>query len=76
MKKIMPVAKEYERVKMDRCNLTVKEKELKTQLLSLIKESGVKPLADGSIRLCADGISITVTPRDELVKVKDELDNE
>ena len=72
MKKIKPVARRYKAAQKVRIEALKKETELKAQLLSLIKDSNPTHLEDGSIKFQCDGMLITVTPRDELIKVKDE----
>jgi hypothetical protein len=70
MKKIKPVARKYKAAQKARLEALAQEVKLKGELLGLIRESGVKPMDDGTIRFQCDGLLITATPRDELVKVK------
>lgn len=76
LKKIKPVAKKYEAAKRRRMAAGEEESELKQQLLALVKEANLSRLPDGTIRFKVDHMTITVTPRDELVKVKDEDEDE
>jgi tRNA1(Val) A37 N6-methylase TrmN6 len=69
--KIIPVAKKYRLAVRRRMKVQEEEVALKTELLELVKESKAVRLADGSIRFRCEDMTITVTPRDELVKVKD-----
>ena len=71
IQEIVDLAEEYEDVKQGRINILEKEKELKHKLLEMIKDSGIKPLEDGVIRFKHDGFMISITPRDELIKVKE-----
>ena len=40
----------------------------------MVKDAGLKRLDDGTIRFKVDGMLITVTPRDELIRVKEDDD--
>ena len=75
-KAILAKAKEYKRFSAKRQEILAEEVSAKKELLELIHESGVKPLEDGKIRFTSDGFTITVTPRDELVRVKEAGDEE
>ena len=55
-----------------RVEALAEEVKAKQEILSLVKDAHLSRLADGSIKFKCDGMVITVTPRDELVKVKDE----
>ena len=76
VKKIKPVAKKYEAAKRARMAAGEEEAELKERLLELVHEAKLSRLEDGTIRFKVDGMLITVTPRDELIKVKDETGDE
>jgi len=71
---IKPVARRYRAALRARLDALEEETAAKQELLSLIKASNPSRLPDGSIRFRCDGYLISVTPRDELVKVKDEED--
>lgn len=75
-KEIIKQARIYKKAQAERCEALAEEVESKQKLLSLIKEAGLKPLEDGVIRFRLDGFTITVKPRDELVKVKDDSEDE
>jgi hypothetical protein len=75
-KEIVETAKRYKKAVVKRMAAEQIEVEEKQRLLALIKESNAQRLEDGKIRLQADGFLITVTPRDELIRVKDENNEE
>jgi hypothetical protein len=75
-KKIIAVAKRYKTALAERMAALVEEKAEKQKLLALVKEADLQPLEDGSIRFRVDGMTISITPRDELIKVKEDGDNE
>lgn len=74
-KKIKTVAKRYRAAQKARISALEKEIEEKELLLGLIREANLK-MIDGKIKFSIDGMTITVTPRDELVKVKEAEDSE
>lgn len=71
-KAIKPVAKKYRLIVKERLAAQAKEVELKTELLALVKDAHMQHLDDGTIQFRVDGMLITITPRDELIKVKDD----
>ena len=71
-KAILAIAKDYKKAVAARMRMGEKEVELKGKLLELIKKENLARLENGSIRFRLDGVIITVTPRDELIKVKEE----
>jgi hypothetical protein len=71
-KAILAIAKDYKKVVVARMRMGEKEVDLKGKLLELIKKENLARLENGSIRFRLDGMIITVTPRDELIKVKEE----
>ena len=75
IKKIISVAKRYRTAQTRRIEALGQEVTEKQNLLTLIKQANLKQV-DGKIRFRADGLIITVTPRDELVKIKDETDED
>ncbi len=70
MKEIKPAAQIYQKAKEARQRATDKEVDAKTKLLNLVKAAKLKPLEGGVIRFRCDGLLISITPRDELIKVK------
>lgn len=73
-KEIVACAKRYKRVMKKRVEYLAEEVEAKKQLLELIHEAGLQRLEDGKIRYTAEGMTITVEPRDDLIKVKSDDD--
>ena len=72
MEEIMPAAKLYQKAKVARIKATDREVKTKVALLSAVKKAKLGRLDDGSIRFRCDGMLISITPRDELVKVKED----
>ena len=72
IKEIIPAARTYQKAKVARMNATERETKAKVALLSLVKAAKLKPLDDGTIRFRCDGLLISITPRDELIKGKEE----
>lgn len=62
------IYKEYLRERQAALAEEVKHKKI---VLDLIKKAELQPLKDGVIRFTCDGVTISITPRDELVKVKE-----
>ena len=71
-KPIVEAARLYKKYQAIRLSALKKEVEQKNTVLSLVKDAKLQPLEGGKIRFKYDGVTISVTPRDELVKVKDE----
>lgn len=70
-KPIIEAAREYKEVQGERLTALSREKKLKQKVLGLVKEAKFQPLEGGVIKFECEGCTITVTPRDELVQVKD-----
>ena len=68
---IVECAKKYKAAQSKRVEYLNEEKAQKERLLSLIDDENLERLEDGRIRFTVDGYTITVTPRDELVQVKE-----
>lgn len=72
LKAIKPIARRYRAAMQTRVDALKEEVEAKQQILALVKDAHLSRLEDGTIKFRCDGMVITVTPRDELVKVKEE----
>lgn len=72
--KFAAVAREYKRHQAARLAAGSKEKTKKEELKSLIRDSKLTPLEDGIIRFRIEGLLIEMTPRDELITVKEEAE--
>lgn len=71
-KEIIRVARLYKTTLSKRIDLLAQEVEHKHKLLELINNAHLQRLPDGRIRFKVEGYTITVTPRDELVKIKED----
>jgi hypothetical protein len=74
-KQIIAIAKKYKAIQAKRISALEAECSEKQNLLTLIKQANLKQV-DGKIRFRVDGLIITVKPRDELVTVKEENEEE
>lgn len=72
MKEIVTVAKLYKKHMTIRQAALMKEIAKKQELLNLVKAAKLKPLEGGVIKFKVDGLTIKITPRDELVQVKED----
>ena len=75
-KQIVKVAKEYRAALRERVAALATEKDRKATLLALVKAAHLTPLEDGTIKFPIDGLTITIKPRDELVRVRDTDDED
>ena len=73
-KEIIRHARLYKMAQEKRVNALAEEVAEKKKLLELIEQEHLQRLEDGKIKFKLDGYTITVTPRDELVRIKE--DNE
>lgn len=73
-KKIKQLAHAYKKAQRARAEALAEEIKWKEKLLSEVKESKVTKNPDGSYKFKVDDVTISVTPRDELVRVKFEDD--
>ena len=71
-KAIIEAARIYKRFAAARQKALVKEVEQKAEVLRLVRAAKLQPLDGGKIKFKYDGVTISVTPRDELVKVIEE----
>jgi len=70
-KRIIAVARTYRQAQAERQEALKAEIEQKEKLLNLIHQAKLKPLDDGKIKFSVDTLTITVTPRDELIQVRE-----
>ena len=70
-KPIIQAARLYKKYQAARQAALVKEIEQKQVILELVKKAELQTLAGGKIKFEHDGVTVSVTPRDELVSVKD-----
>lgn len=70
-KPIIEAARLYKKLQAARQAALEKEVEQKHKVLELVRAANLQPLEGGKIRFEYDGYIISVTPRDELIKVKE-----
>jgi hypothetical protein len=70
VQEIVDVALEYRDCVTTRTGILKKEVELKAKISEMVHNAGFQPLKGGVIRFRHNGVLISVTPRDELIKVK------
>lgn len=70
-KPIIAAARLYKKLMGVRQKALAKEVVQKAEVLRLIKAAELQPLAGGKIKFEYDSVIISVTPRDELITVKD-----
>lgn len=75
-KAIVAAARVYKMRQKERLDALKKEIAEKQKVLALVKEAKLKPLESGIIRFTCEGFTISITPRDELIKVKEEAPQE
>jgi len=71
-KEIIKEARIYKKHESVRLQALDKELVSKNKVLELIKQAKLQPVDGGKIKFTYDGVTITVTPRDELLKVKED----
>jgi molybdenum cofactor biosynthesis enzyme len=75
-KPLKAAARKYKKASAERQAALAEEVEAKGKVLEIVKAAGIKPDADGVTKCHVDGMTIKVTPRDELVRVKLDDDEE
>ncbi len=70
-KEILAAARIYKEWMTQRVECLAKEKEYKQIVLELVHKADLQPLEGGKIKFEVDGTTITITPRDELVQIKE-----
>jgi hypothetical protein len=69
-KEIIKAAKAYKKAQAARIEALVTEVAEKENLLECIRKAKLQPSSDGSLKFSLEDVKISVTPRDELIKVK------
>ena len=69
---IVDAVREYKKHQSDRIASLKKELKWKDKVKKLILESDLKPLKDGRIKFTFSKVTVEVTPRDELITIKEE----
>lgn len=75
-KDILRIARKYKALQQERISALNAEITQKEKLLTVVRAAKIVPDADGAYRFRMDTLTITVTPRDELVKVQFAKDEE
>ncbi len=70
-KEIEQAARHYRHLAQERKALAAEEIEAKASLIAAVKATGIAPDAYGTIICVLGELTITIKPRDELVRVKD-----
>lgn len=70
-KEIVEAVQIYKRHQHDRIVSLKKECEWKEKIKALVKESDLLPQKDGTIKFNYDKVIIEITPRDELITIKE-----
>ena len=76
-KKAKPIIKQariYKRFQLARKAALKAEVEQKQKVLNLVKAANIKSLKDGVIRFTCDDVTICITPRDELLQIREDAD--
>jgi len=76
VKQFKRIATKYKAAQKARSAALAEEIKYKDELIDLAKASDIQPDADGRMKFRADGCIISITPRDELVKVKFEEESD
>src|SRR4051812_29688419 len=75
-KPLKRAATAYKKAMKERMDALAREIDLKGKLIAAAKGVGAKPNADGVVSFRMAELTIKITPRDELVKVKFEEDSD
>lgn len=70
-KAIISAARLYKKFQAARMAEGAKESDQKLKVLELVRAAKLQPLDGGKIRFEYDNVLISVTPRDELIKIKE-----
>ena len=69
-KKMLSAARRYKKAQKVRLQALDEETTAKHEIVELAKKEKLKPMEDGTVKMSLEGVKISITPRDELVKVK------
>ena len=75
-KPIVAAARLYKKASSVRQAALADEVKYKHRIIELVKEAKLQPLEGGVIKFTYNGVTVSITPRDELVKVKDDKETE
>jgi len=67
---IIEAVKKYKKFQGARIKAGIKEVELKGIVKNLVKAAKLQPLEDGVTKLRFNHVEISITPRDEIIKIK------
>lgn len=73
---IIQAARLYKKFQAARLTALNKEVAQKRKILELVKVADLQPLEGGKIKFEYDNVMVSITPRDELVTVKDKTESE
>lgn len=73
-KAILEFAKQLKRVQAKKKSLADDEKSIRHELIEAVHEAGLQPLENGVIILKINGMTLTVTPKEENVKIQENGD--
>ena len=73
-KPIIEAARVYKGFQTKRLQFLAKEKKQKQIVLELVRDAKLQPLEGGLIKFTTDGVTISVTPRDELLRINENSD--
>ena len=69
-KPIKAAAKAYKRALLERVSILAEEVKCKKKVIDAVRAAKIKPNEEGIIEFRLDGVTIKITPRDELVSIK------
>jgi len=75
-KPIIQAARLYKKFQAARLTALAKETTQKRKVLDLVKEANLQPLEGGKIKFEYDKVMVSITPRDELIKIQDKAELE
>ena len=76
LKKIKPLVSAYKDAQATRIAALQDEVKYKQRILEEAHKAKLNRLPDGKIRFTCDGFLVEITPRDEVIKIKDQTSKE